>query len=363
MLVDTLHRLQPLRSLPAPVQYGGAVLIVLAFFALRYLLAGLDVDPDQLPLFMVFIPAVILSALLFNKGSGYFAVAASSALGLYFMFDPRHPPFEPTIGDTIRLAIFIGTGLLAAAIVETLRRTVDILIERTTELAAARAELERGYDALQAADTQKELLLNDINHRIKNHLQLVSGYLLLGRRQTQDEASAELLGSAANRLRVLARVYDRLQLVNDTTTVSARGFLEELCNDLQLTLVGIRPIVLTVEAEDAELSSGRAVTIGMMVNELVTNAVRYAFEDEEPGNVFVYLKRRETGFCLEVIDDGDGFRSEERSGSVGQRLLRGLVRQLEGKIEWAGPPGTRVSVSFPEAGIAAPISSGASTRS
>ncbi|MFN3944559.1 MAG: sensor histidine kinase [Allosphingosinicella sp.] len=348
MLVETLHRLQPLRSLPAAVQYGAAALVVLAFFALRYILAGLDLDPDQLPLFLVFMPAVILSALLFDKGTGYFAVAASAVLGLYFILDPRHPPVGATAADAIRVAIFVASGLLAAAIVESLRRTVDQLIERTSELAAARESLEQGYTALLASDAQKDLLLGDINHRIKNHLQLVSGYLLLGQREVGDARAAELLANAANRLRVLARVYDRLQLVKETTTVSARGFVEELCNDLQLTLIGIRPIVLTVEAEEAELSSSSAVTIGMMVNELVTNAVRYAFEDDEPGNVFVYFKRCDSGFCLEVIDDGDGFRSEERVGSIGQRLLRGLVRQLDGSIEWSGPPGTRVSVTFPE---------------
>jgi two-component system, sensor histidine kinase PdtaS len=348
MMVETLHRLQPLRSLPAPVQYGAAALIVLAFFALRFLLAGLDLDPGQLPLFLVFIPAVILAALLFDKGAGYFAVAASAVLGLYFIYDPRHAPADPGLGDAIRLGVFIAAGLLSAAIVENLRRTVDQLIERSKELAGAREELEESCRALAASDAQKELLLNDINHRIKNHLQLVSGYLLLGQREAPDERTAELLANAANRLRVLARVYDRLQLVKETTTVNARGFVEELCNDLQLTLIGIRPIVLTAEAEDAELSSSHAVTIGMMVNELVTNAVRYAFEDEEPGNVFVYLKRCDAGFCLEVIDDGDGFRSEARSSSTGQRLLRGLVRQLDGTIDWTGPPGTRVSVTFPE---------------
>ena len=85
-----------------------------------------------------------------------------------------------------------------------------------------------------------------------------------------------------------------------------------------------------------------------MINELVSNAVRFAFGDDEAGNILVLFKRCEAGFCLEVIDDGKGFRSEARSGSTGQRMLRALVAQLEGTVEWAGPPGTRVSVTFPE---------------
>ncbi|HEX8526160.1 sensor histidine kinase [Allosphingosinicella sp.] len=347
MTVEMLQRLQPLRSLPLLVQYGASALIALAFFGLRYLLGGLDLEPSQLPLFMLFIPAVILAAFLFDRGSGYFAVLVSAGLGLYFMLDPRQPLDAFRLGDATSLAAFIVAGLFAVAIVQTLRRNLDLLVERSGRLARSCAELEAQVLGLEAGDAQKELLLSDINHRIKNQLQVVAGYMLIGQRDIADERAAELLGTAANRLKVLARVYDRLQLRRETTTVSARGFVEEMVNDLQPSLIGLRPIVLRAEAEEAEMSSGRAVTIGLMINELVTNAVRFAFAEDEPGNIFVYFRRAEDGFSLEVIDDGRGFRSEARSGSVGQRMLRGLVAQLEGTIIWSGPPGTRVTVTFP----------------
>jgi two-component sensor histidine kinase len=348
MSVEMLQRLQPLRSLPLAVQYGATALIALSFFGLRYLLGGLDVDPQQLPLFVLFMPAVVLAAFLFDRGSGYFAVLASTALGLYFMLDPSQGLDGVGTGDWVRIGAFVGTGLVAAAIVQMLRRHIEQLVERAGRLERERAELERRTGALEAADAQKELLLHDINHRVKNQLQVVAGYIMLGQRDAGDEQAAEVLGSAANRLRVLARVYDRLQLGRDAATVGARGFIEELVNDLQPVLIGLRPIVLRTEAEDAELSSGRAATIGLMINELVTNSVRFAFAEDEPGNILVLFRRCDGGFCLDVIDDGHGFRSEARSGSVGQRMLRALVAQLEGTIEWAGPPGTRVSVSFPE---------------
>lgn len=346
MSVEILQRLQPLRSLPLAVQYAATALICLAFFGLRYLLGGLDLP--RLPLFILFMPAVVLSAFLFDRGSGYFAVAVSAALGLYFIFDPRQPLGALGSGGGITVASFIVAGLIAAAVVQMLRRHVEMLLERSTALARLSAAQEERLAALEASDAQKELLLNDINHRIKNQLQVVAGYIMLGRRDAGDGHASEVLGSAANRLRVLARVYDRLQLGRETTTVGARGFVEEMVNDLQPGLIGLRPIVLRAEAEDAELSSGRAVTIGLMINELVTNAVRFAFADDEPGNIIVLFRRCEAGFCLEVIDDGKGFRSEARSSSVGQRMLRALVAQLDGTVEWAGPPGTRVSVSFPE---------------
>jgi two-component sensor histidine kinase len=348
MSVEMLQRLQPLRSLPLAVQYGASALIAFAFFGLRYLLGGLDVDAEQLPLFLIFIPAVVLAAFLFDRGSGYFAVAVSTALGLYFTLDPRQPFARPGAIDGVRVLSFLAIGLLTAAIVQMLRRHAGDLAERSAQLGRRAAELEGRVVELDASDARKELLLHDINHRIKNQLQVVAGYIMLGQRDLADEAAVEVLASAANRLRVLARVYDRLQLGRDNVSVGARGFVEEMVNDLQPSLIGTRPIVLRAEAEDAELSSGRAVTIGLMINELVTNAVRFAFAEDEAGTILVIFQRCAGGLCLEVIDDGRGFRSEARSGSVGQRMLRALVQQLEGTVSWSGPPGTRVSVTFPE---------------
>lgn len=348
MSVEMLRRLQPLRTLPLTVQYGATALITLAFFGLRYLLAGMELDPDQLPLFLFFMPAVVLASFLFDRGSGYFAVILSAALGLYFLVDPREPLAPPDGDGLVRILAFLAIGLLTAAIVQTLARGFDQAASRLAEISRVHSELERRADALATADSQKELLLHDINHRIKNQLQVVAGYISLGQRDVADSPAAEVLGSAANRLKVLARVYDRLQFGRETTSVGARGFIEEMVNDLQPGLIGVRPIVLRAEAEVAELSSGRAVTIGLMINELVSNAVRFAFAEDEAGTILVLFRHCEGGFCLEVIDDGHGFRSEARSGSVGQRMLRALVSQLDGTIEWAGPPGTRVSVIFPE---------------
>lgn len=348
MAEQILRRLQPLRRLPAIVQYGATALIAFAFFGAVYILAGTRMDTDELPLFMLFMPAVILSAFLFGRGSGYLAVLFCAGFGIYLLSDPRQPGAALGRETAVATAVFLVAGGIVAAVVQMLRSELAKVSDRAAVLARARGALERQVAALEASDAQKELLLADINHRIKNQLQVVAGYITLGQRDVGDARAAETLGSAANRLKVLARVYDRLQLGEETTTVGARGFIEEMVNDLQPGLIGLRPITLRAEAEDAELSSGRAVTIGLMINELVTNAVRFAFEEEEPGNILVFFRRCDAGFCLEVIDDGRGFRSEARSSSVGQRMLRALVQQLDGTVAWAGPPGTRVSVTFPE---------------
>ncbi len=172
MSVEMLQRLQPLRSLPLLVQYLATALIALAFFGLRYLLGGAG---EQLPLFILFMPAVLLAAFLFDRGSGYFAVLVSTALGLYFLVDPQAPRAGLGTGDLLRLGAFFVAGLAAAAIVQMLRRHFGALADRSETLARAVEELEAKVAALEASDAQKELLLHDINHRIKNQLQVVAG--------------------------------------------------------------------------------------------------------------------------------------------------------------------------------------------
>ncbi|MDP8994691.1 MAG: DUF4118 domain-containing protein, partial [Pseudomonadota bacterium] len=137
-----LRRLQPLRSLPLAAQYGATALIALAFFGLRYVLDGLGLNPERLPLLVLFLPAVVLSAFLFSRGSGYFAVVLCAALGLFFLVDPHQPLAGAGLAEAVPLAAFLAAGFIAAAVVQMLRRNVDHLAERAAELDEGRAELE-----------------------------------------------------------------------------------------------------------------------------------------------------------------------------------------------------------------------------
>lgn len=202
-------------------------------------------------------------------------------------------------------------------------------------------------DALRMSDDQRKLLLSDINHRVKNHLQSVGGLLDVASRrsETLDEAKAAL-AAGASRLGVLGRVYTRLHLADHATVISMRGFIETLCADLNASLIGERAVAVRVEAADVELDSTRAVLVGLIVNELVQNALKYAFPDDRAGTVCVFFEREGDGFRLAVHDDGTGLPEEARRGS-GTRLVRALAQQLSGSVDWQGPPGTDVTIRFP----------------
>ncbi len=338
MFVTLLQRLRPLRGLPVWARYLATAFIVLCCFGLRYLLSGTG-EGESLPLYLMFVPAVIVSSFAFDRGSGFFAVALSAVLGLYFFVEPHQSFGLHHIGEVVRLVVFVLVGTLTAAIVEALRSTVD-------ELEETRRRLADDYVLLSAADQQKDLLLADLNHRIKNHLQSFIGLLSMTARKVEDPESARAaLEAAASRLAVLGRVYDRLQVSRNVAVLDSRDFISSLCADLKATIGELRPIAIRVDAEAIDLDSNRAVTLGLIINELVTNALKYAFGNGHEGEIQVSFRRTPSGLCLSVSDDGSGMAAM-REGSSGVRLVKALARQLGGHAEWSGPPGTRVDVEF-----------------
>jgi two-component sensor histidine kinase len=195
---------------------------------------------------------------------------------------------------------------------------------------------------------QKDLLLYDINHRVKNHLQSVMATLSLSRRRMPDDAAREAIDNTITRLSVLSRVYDRLELKpGGEAVVSAREFIRGLCADLEPSLIDLRPIALRVDAANEEIEIGRAVSVGLVINEALTNALKYAFPADRSGTVLVNFSRRNNDFVLEVSDDGVGRPSPSESSGTGTKLIRALAQQLGGTIEWKGPPGTQLVIEFP----------------
>ena len=275
MLVRLLTDLRPLRLMPIWLRYLLTCVVVLAFFCLRLALASLDA-PERLPLFLVFMPGVILAAVIFDRGSGFLAVALSSVLGLFSFVEPvgflalTHP------GDIVRLVFFVMVGVFTAVVVEALRSTVEELAVRGEELRLSEARLKE-------ANRRATLLLDDINHRMKNHLASIAATLSMSARDAKDPRTREVLEAAVSRIRVLGQVYGRLHLAGAVAAVDLKDFLETLCADLGETIIGMRPVALTAQISGTTVPAEMAVTLGLIVNELVQNAVKHAFPDDRAG--------------------------------------------------------------------------------
>lgn len=236
-------------------------------------------------------------------------------------------------------------------------RTLDVLLSATSERDEAgqvRQSLavlidvtakKKADTALLASLREKEVLLKEVHHRVKNNLQVITSLLSL-QAQRVDPASAAILIDAQNRVRAMAQVHERLYLSPDLARVEFGAYLEELLLELRRALH--RPGVEVVgRAPGLQLSVETAIPCGLIINELVGNALKHAFPEGRVGKVLVELVSDGAALVLTVEDDGVGAADPRGRGTMGWRLVERLAGQLGGAVELRSPPGTRVRVRFP----------------
>jgi two-component sensor histidine kinase len=312
--------LLPKDRYPVLLRYGATLFIVAIAFLLRL---SLEHQLASYPL-LLFFPAVFLSALLFDKGSGFFATVASTMLASTF-FIPRMQGRLVQADQFLPLALFVAICVTMAAVTEALRRAVQ------------KAAL---------AEQQKTLRLEELAHRTKNDLNMIAALMALQARSQSEPAARQALEAATNRIQVLAKAQDRLNGAHDGGTVEVASFIEALCTDLGNLLRDVRPIVVRVHSERLEMTSSDAVSVGLIVNELVTNALKHAFPSDRGGIVDVTLARVGETIRIVVSDDGVGCPPSSNDG-LGSRLVRLMVSQLNGSLERAaGDPGCQVTVQM-----------------
>jgi PAS domain S-box-containing protein len=200
-------------------------------------------------------------------------------------------------------------------------------------------ERREADEALRQALAAKETLLREVNHRVKNSLALVSSMLALQGRSIGDEALRQQMEDAHARIRAVAVVHERLYVSGDSDSVQLDAYLRMLCDDLQRAGGG-GAVTIDVMAEPVRLAHDRAIPVALVLNELVTNALKYAYGDGG-GPIWVELRRQgaeET--CLAVRDEGVGLPADfeaRQAASLGFRIIEGLTRQLGGHFETRRP--------------------------
>lgn len=282
--------------------------------------------------FLVMIGVVLFCSLLLDRGNGLYATALSGFLYAFFLLPPISSFAVAARQDQLDLVLFLMIGVTLALIVEALHMgLVDLALEHERALTAAR---------------DRELLLDELTHRIKNEFASVAALLELQARGGGEQASA--LRTAADRVRTFARVHRRLELQHSRIVVDTQSYLDELADDLRATVLALRPIALRCNPERHFMGVEKALPLALIVNELVTNAAKHAFPDNRAGIVEIDFVREEKSYRLTVSDNGVGMTGKPRHDSLGHRLLHMLSAQLGGSIELAsGSPGTVIVVHVP----------------
>lgn len=215
------------------------------------------------------------------------------------------------------------------------------------ERQGAEKALKRKEMLLQEALAHQEFLTKEISHRVKNSLSIVAGLLSMQSRASGDPGLRQALADAQTRVQTIAKVHDRMWRKDEVDAVNLAEFLGELCTDLQSSKPSFN---LICEIAPVSLATDQAVSIGLLINELITNAVKYAYPGGS-GEVRLILAPTERDeLRLEVSDRGIGLPANwgsAPSDGLGTKLISSLSRQLGGQVEWQDAnPGTRFVLSF-----------------
>ena len=212
----------------------------------------------------------------------------------------------------------------------------------------AEAEVHASRDRFAALAAEREVLLREVNHRVGNSLQIIASLLHLQANSSAQEDVKAALTNAMGRVAAVAHVHRRLYTSHDLKSVLLNLYLGALLEDLRRSAEGNRMSRLTLKAESIEIDPDRAVAIGIIVNELVMNAVKYAYPDGA-GPIHVELAAEGEDLLLSIADDGVGLngKSDPRSTGMGQRIVTAMASKLEASVERdPAHAGTRIVLRF-----------------
>jgi PAS domain S-box-containing protein len=222
--------------------------------------------------------------------------------------------------------------------------------ELEARVAARTKDLEAVNSRLSALVTEREMLLVEVNHRAKNSLAIAASLLAIQGRRQPDPAVRALFEEAQDRLNAMARVHDLLSKSEKAQQVDVSVYVADLCEALRPITENDDRVRLEAQMKDGILvDADTAVPLGIVLTELITNAVKYAFPAPRSGTILVQARRSQPGWIeLVVRDDGIGM-SSLREGSLGYGLVRSLVQQIRGEIDVRSDAGVTVTLSFPAA--------------
>ena len=215
--------------------------------------------------------------------------------------------------------------------------------ERTRELEASNQELA-------AALELRTTLLHEVDHRVKNNMQIIASLIGMQLRSIPDEAIRASLTTTLSRVEAMSTVHRRFYQSGDVARFDISEFIRDLVSDL-VVATGRQDIAVELDLESINIPAEKAAPLALMVNEVVTNAIKHGFSDGTPGALQVAVRRDGPTCRITVRDDGRGMAAGPTKGkgsTFGRKLIDRLGRQLQARSTWAdAEPGTRVDITMP----------------
>ncbi len=222
----------------------------------------------------------------------------------------------------------------------------------TTSIIRDVTERKINEKLLQSSLNEKEMLLKEIHHRVKNNLMIISSLLNLQSRYIKDEESKNIFKESQNRARSMALIHERLYQSTDLKRIDFGDYIRTLSNDLYNTYVMDKTLIsLNVAVGDIMLDIDISIPLGLIINELVTNCLKHAFSAGKSGEINIKFQTLDNKYQLEINDDGIGFPEYidyKNTDSLGLRLVTSLTEQIDGEIELKNISGTSFKITFPK---------------
>lgn len=291
--------------------------------------------------FLLFFLIVIGATLVFGRGVGLVTIGLSALLSIFF-FEPFGSLAIWHAADVIKIELY---AVLAGCCVVGFASLADALIDANEKTKA-----------LEQSDQNKSMLLRELAHGVANNFASVAALISIKSASVSDSNAKSVLNDAIEQVTVMARVHRRLRADGHGVLLDGETFIRELCDDLKASAARGRPLSIECRADSGSLSMDQAVLLGLIVNELVTNAIKHAFPDGRHGHIRVGFENFGGRARLAVEDDGIGLvgRAQGATG-MGQELVRGLAHQLGGDLEvQSSMSGTSFRLSVPCATACAP---------
>lgn len=212
-------------------------------------------------------------------------------------------------------------------------------------------ERKRAEEQILTSLKEKEVLLKEIHHRVRNNLTTIASILSLQAPYLEDFKAREIFRECENRVRTMSKIHTNLFQSKDLAHINFGFYLQELSQELFLSYQ-INPEAVAFETDigNISLNINTALPLGLLLTELMTNALKYAFPAGRKGKLRVGLQQEDHQMVLTVSDDGIGFPEYldfQNTKSLGLQLVMGLVRQLQGTIEMTRKEGTAFRILFP----------------
>ncbi len=233
---------------------------------------------------------------------------------------------------------------------EQLRASEQQLSAANQQLRAEVAERKRAEGKMKAALKEKEVLLKEIHHRVKNNMQVISSILNIQSKHIKDEQALKMFKNGQSRIRSMALVHEKLYESEDLAGIDLAEYIRSTTHYLFSLYRVSEAIRLNIDVKDILLDINTAIPCGLIINELVSNALKYAFPDGGEGEIMIELHSDKAGrFVLTVKNNGIAFPKEldfRKTESLGMQLVIMLVEQLEGTIELDRKKGTAFKITF-----------------